>query len=64
MPKYKVQKLVALKGRTASGQANRTVGAVWETIAKYSNKSVAERVAQHARVDNPNNQIRIDETSS
>lgn len=62
MAKFKVQKLVALKARTAAGQRQANVGAVWETIARYTRKSVAERVAQHARVDNPNNQIRIEET--
>lgn len=61
--KFKVQKLVALKGHTAAGQKQTNVGAVWETIARYSNRTVAERVAQHARVDNPNNQVRIEKTS-
>jgi len=61
MPQFKVQKLVAVKGRTAAGQTDHRVGAVWETIATKRNKATAERVAQHARVDNPNNQIRIEE---
>ena len=61
MSQFKVQKLVAVKGRTAAGQTDTRIGAVWETIATKRNKATAERVAQHARVDNPNNQIRIEE---
>lgn len=63
--RYKVQKLVAVKGRTAAGQKVATIGAIWETIStgknrRGLNRATAERVAQHARVDNPNNQIRIE----
>jgi hypothetical protein len=58
---YKVQKLVAVKGRTAAGQTDNRVGAVWETIATKRNRTTAERIAQHARVDNPNNQVRIEQ---
>jgi hypothetical protein len=59
--KYRVQKLVKVRGRTASGQVDQRVGAVWETIAVKGNKATAERIANHARIDNPNSQIRIEE---
>jgi hypothetical protein len=61
MSKFKVQKLVAVRGRTAAGQRDTRVGAIWETIATKTNKATAERIARHARVDNPDNQIRIEE---
>lgn len=61
MPTYKVQKLVPVPIKTAAGQTDKRIGAVWETIATKKNKAVAERVAQHARVDNPDRQIRIEE---
>lgn len=62
--KYKVQKLVATKGRTASGQVVNTVGAVWETIGRpYKNKTTAERAQKHAQIDNPNGKIRLEEAS-
>lgn len=62
MPKkYRVQKLVKVKGHTAAGQVDRRMGATWETIATKSNKTVAERIANHARIDNPSAQIRIEE---
>jgi hypothetical protein len=61
MTKFKVQKLVALKGKTASGQAAKNVGAVWETIATKTNRATAERILKHAQIDNPNAQIRIEE---
>lgn len=60
-PKYRVQKLVRVRGRTAAGQVNKAIGAVWETIAVKANKAVAERIANHARIDNPNAQIRVEE---
>lgn len=57
-PTYKVQKLVPI-ARTAAGQRDLRIGAVWETIATKRNKATAERIAQHARVDNPDRQIRV-----
>lgn len=61
MPKkvFKVQKQVAFRGKTAAGQKVMTVGRVWETIATYTNKTVAERTAQNARVDNPDTTIQV-----
>lgn len=59
MPTYKVQKLVALKGKNRPGAA-KSIGAVWVTIARNSNRAIAERAAKHAAIDNPDNQIRID----
>jgi hypothetical protein len=61
--KFKVQKMVAFKGRTASGQVNKNVGIVWETIGSYSNRATAERTLKHAQIDNPNSQIRLEEQS-
>jgi len=63
MSKFKVQKLVALKGRTASGQRVKNVGAIWETIATKTNRATAERIQKHAQIDNPNAQIRIEESA-
>jgi hypothetical protein len=59
--KYRVQKLVKTRGQTAAGQTDKRVGAVWETIATKANKATAERIANHARIDNPNAQIRVEE---
>lgn len=58
---FKIQKQVAFRGKTAAGQKIATVGRVWETIAVSRNKTVAERTAQNARVDNPNTLIRVEE---
>jgi hypothetical protein len=64
MPKkYKVQKLVAFKGRTAAGQKIANVGQVWVTIATKGNKTVAERIQRNAQIDNPDANIRIEELS-
>lgn len=57
---FKVQKQIMTPARTAAGQKVTTVGQVWETIARSSNKAVAERTARNARVDNPNSLIRIE----
>lgn len=61
MTKFKVQKLVAPKGRTAAGQADKRIGEVWETIGTYKNRAVAERTWKHAQIDNPNGRIRLEE---
>lgn len=61
MPKYRVQKLVKTRGRTSAGQSDKRVGAVWETIATKNNKATAERIAMHARIDNPEAQVRVEE---
>jgi hypothetical protein len=63
MATYKVQKLVALKGKPAAGQASASIGAVWQTIARKPNKAVAETIARHARIDNPKSQIRVTQTA-
>lgn len=62
VPKYKIQKLAPTRIKTGAGQTDHRIGAVWETIAVKSNKATAERIAQHARVDNPDRQIRIEES--
>jgi hypothetical protein len=58
---YRVQKLAKTRNYTASGQVNKAIGAVWVTVATSRNKTVAERAATHARIDNPDAQIRIEE---
>lgn len=55
----KVDKHVAYVGRTAAGQRVVTTGNVWQKIAGPKRRAVAERIAQNARVDNPNSLIRI-----
>ena len=55
---YKVQKQVAYHARAEDG---RKLGQVWITVARSRNKPTAERIAQNARVDNPNSMIRIAE---
>lgn len=60
-PLFRVQKLVRVRGKTAAGQTDKRMGATWETIATKSNKATAERIANHARIDNPNAQIRVEE---
>lgn len=60
-PTYRVQKLAKTRGRTAAGQVNKSIGAIWVTVATSRNKAVAERAATHARIDNPDAQIRIEE---
>lgn len=59
---FKVQKLAALKGKNQPGAA-KSIGAVWVTIARSSRRAVAERVMKHAQIDNPDNQIRIEEVN-
>lgn len=59
---YHVQKLVGTRGRTASGQVDTRIGGTWVTIGvRKTNRTVAERMAQHAQIDNPNSIIRIEE---
>lgn len=54
-----VEGLVSYAGRTAAGQRVTNVGAVWKKIASGKRRAVAERIAQNARVDNPDMRIRI-----
>lgn len=53
---YKVQKCIALAGKLPSGVR---VGKIWQTIATKRNRAVAERVAQLARTDDHDHQVRI-----
>jgi hypothetical protein len=55
----KVEKHIAFHGRTAAGQAVTTTGNIWQKVASGKRRAVAERIAQNARVDNPNALIRI-----
>lgn len=53
---YKVQKCIALAGKLPSGVR---VGRIWKTIATKRNKTVAERIAQLARTDDHDHQVRV-----
>jgi hypothetical protein len=46
---FKVQKRVAINGKAASG--TRSIGQVWETIARGKRETVAEAIAIRARID-------------
>lgn len=48
MTKYKVQKCVALRGKLESGVR---VGRVWQPVATFKRRAVAERIAQYQRQD-------------
>jgi hypothetical protein len=37
----------------------KLAGQPWETVRGYRNRTVAERQAQYARVDNPNTLVRV-----
>lgn len=54
-----VEKMVTSAGRTPSGQRDKRVGTVWQKVATGKRRAVAERLAQLARVDNPNSLVRI-----
>jgi hypothetical protein len=56
---YKVEKHIAFGTRTAAGQRVTTSGNVWGKVATGKRRAVAERIAQNARVDNPNSLVRI-----
>jgi hypothetical protein len=56
---YKVEKHIAFVGQTAAGQKNTAIGNVWQRVAASNNRTVAEKVAMGARIDNPNSQVRI-----
>jgi hypothetical protein len=53
---YKVQKRLSLRGKLDSGVK---VGQVWKTIKTTRNKTVAERVAQLERTDDPDHAVRV-----
>jgi len=53
---FKVQKCVALRGKLPSGVK---VGRVWTEVNRYSNETVAERVAQNLRQDLHDNEVRV-----
>ena len=53
----KVEKHVAYGGRTAAGQRVVTTGNVWQKVSGPKRRAVAERIAMHARIDNPNPEI-------
>lgn len=55
----KVEKHIAFHGQTAAGQAVTTTGNIWQKIASGKRRAVAEKIAQNARIDNPNTLIRI-----
>jgi hypothetical protein len=56
----KVQRLTFVRPYPAVARHGR-IGRTWETIAKprSTRRAVMERLAQHARVDNPDALIRI-----
>lgn len=60
---YRVEALANGPARTAAGQVKTNVGAVWQRTDSRAkptrNRTVAEHIAKFARVDNPNNRIRI-----
>jgi hypothetical protein len=45
--------------RTAAGQVDTRVKQVWQKVSGGKRRAVAERIAQHQRVDNPNSVIRV-----
>lgn len=55
----KVEKHIAFHGQTAAGQKVTTSGNIWQKVASNKRRAVAERIAQGARIDNPNSIIRI-----
>lgn len=57
--RYRVERRVALSGKTASGQRNEAVGAVWELIGVYRRRAVAETVAKRVRTDEHDNPVRV-----
>lgn len=57
MSTYRVQKLVSVKPKPGQKKSG-----TWVTIATKSTKAVAEHFAKHAKIDNPNSQIRVEET--
>lgn len=59
LPRLRVEKQIAAFGRTAAGQRNTSVGAVWQKVAGGKRRAVAERIAQYARIDNPDARVRI-----
>jgi hypothetical protein len=55
----RVEKQITAPVRTAAGQIKHDVGSVWQKVATGKRRAVAERIAQHTRIDNPNSRIRI-----
>jgi len=55
---FKVEKHIAFHGTTAAGQKVTTTGNVWQKVGS-GRRAVAEKIAQFARVDNPNSRVRI-----
>lgn len=47
------------QARTAQGQVDTRIKQVWQNVAKGKRQAVAERIAQHQRVDNPNSLVRV-----
>lgn len=57
--RYRVEKRIALSGRTAAGQRVASVGAVWELVGTYKRRAVAETVAKRVRTDEHVNPVRV-----
>lgn len=58
MPRYRVDKLMAHRGKLESGVK---VGRVWVKVGVWKRRAVAERIAQNLRQDLPDNRIRVEE---
>ncbi len=58
MPKFKVQKRVALNGKVLFEGGARNIGQVWETIATGKRLATAESIATRARIDH-NDAVRV-----
>jgi len=55
---FMVEKHIAFHGQTAAGQKVTTTGNIWQKVGG-GRRAVAEKLAQFARVDNPNSRVRI-----
>jgi hypothetical protein len=47
------------QARTAQGQVDTRIKQVWQKVSGPKRRAVAERIAQHQRVDNPNSLMRL-----
>jgi len=57
--KLRVERHIAFVGRTAAGQVKTNTGNVWQKVAGPKRRAVAEKIAMGARIDNPNNMVRL-----
>jgi hypothetical protein len=62
--KYRVEKLVALSGKTAAGQSVKSVGAVWVHMGTWKNRTVAETQAKRMRTDERDTLVRVVEKTN